>query len=106
MQHSGSIHHYLDRPILRWEMMPPERLDAALDYVRSRGYRPYILLDSWEAFRFRDRFAQASLTGRLDWPPILELRSPTPVRLFDPADRARYFAGHTIPTQLVFQPRR
>jgi hypothetical protein len=106
MQHSGGVHHYLDRPILRWEMMPPEQLDAALEYVRSRGYRPYILLDSWEAFRFRDRFSQASLAGRLDWPPILELRSPTPVRLFDPADRARYFAGHTIPTELVFQPRR
>jgi hypothetical protein len=106
MQHSGSVHYYLDRPILRWELVPPERLEAALAYVRARGYRPYILLDSWEAFRFRDRFAHASPLGRLDWPPILELRSPTPVRLFDPSDRARYFGGEKIPTRLVFQPRR
>lgn len=106
MQHSGSVHHYLDRPILRWELLPPERLDSAIDYLAAKGYRPYILLDSWEAPRFRARFADASVIGRLDWPPILELRSPTPVRLFDPGDRARYVAGERIPTKLVFPPRR
>jgi hypothetical protein len=105
LQHSGSIHHYLDRPIVRWELVPPDRLDASIEYLRAKGYHPYILLDSWEAPRFRDRFAHASPIGHLDWPPVLELRSPTPVRLFDPADRARYFAGTRIPTRLVFPPR-
>lgn len=106
MQHSGSLHHYLDRPIVRWELVPPGQLDASIGYLRSKGLRPYILLDSWEAPRFRDRFSGASAIGQLDWPPVLELRSPTPVRLFDPADRARYFAGEHIPTRLVFPPKR
>ena len=106
LQHSGSVHHYLNRPIVRWELVPPDRLDASIEYLRAKGYHPYIVLDSWEAPRFRDRFAQASAIGQLDWPPVLELRSPTPVRLFDPADRARYFAGTHIPTRLVFPPRR
>jgi hypothetical protein len=106
MQHSGSLNHYLGRPVLRWELLPPERLDAAFDYVRSKGYHPYIVLDSWEASRFRERFERTSRFGSLDWPPILELRSPTPVRLFDPADRDRYLAGANVATRLVFQPRR
>jgi hypothetical protein len=106
MQHSGSVHHYLDRPIVRWELLPPDRLDVSIAYLRAKGYHPYILLDAWEAPRFRERFAAASPIGQLDWPPVLELRSPTPVRLFDPADRARYFAGTHISTRLVFPPRR
>jgi len=106
MQHSGSIHYYLDRPIVRWELVPPDQLDASIGYLRSRGLHPYILLDSWEAPRFRDRFAHTSTVGQLDWPPMLELRSPTPVRLFDPTDRDKYFAGAHVPTRLVFPPRR
>jgi hypothetical protein len=106
MQHSGSLHHYLDRPIVRWDLLPPERLDAAIDYLQGKGYRPYILLDIWEAGRFRERFARSSSIGRLDWPPILELRSATPVRLYDPSDRARYMAGAQVRTALVFPPRR
>ena len=105
MQHSGSLRHYLDRPIVRWELVPPDQLDASIGYLRSRGLHPYILLDSWEAERFRNRFAHTSRIGQLDWPPRLEFRSPTPVRLFDPADRERYFAGDHVATRLVFPPK-
>jgi hypothetical protein len=106
MQHTGSLHYYLDRPVLRWEWLAPNELDAALDHLRAKGLHPYLLLDAWEDERFRQRFAGESVVGRLDWPPVIELRSPTPVRLYDPADRARYLAGVNVPTQLVFPPKR
>jgi hypothetical protein len=106
MQHSGSVHHYLARPILRWELLAPGALDGALAHLQQRGYTPYLLLDAWEEARFRERFARASPIGQLDWPPRLELRSPTPIRLYDPFDRSSYMAGATIRTELVFPPRR
>jgi hypothetical protein len=48
---------------------------------------------------FRARFRGASEAGGLDWPPRFDLNRQ--VRIFDPADRARYLAGEGYPTENV-----
>jgi hypothetical protein len=47
---------------------------------------------------FRERFA-ASMVGRLDWPPQIEIAPQ--VRLYRPAARERYLAGETFATEYV-----
>jgi len=50
---------------------------------------------------FRDRFAEMNALGRLDWPPIAERREPIQVRIYDPADRARFQRGERIETGAI-----
>ena len=57
---------------------------------------------------FRRQFDRSSAFGRLDWPPVAERRDPVRVRIYDPADRARFLAGEGIVTgdiQLLAKPR-
>ena len=105
-QHSGSLRYYTGAPVLRWDMLPPGQLDAALAHVQHEGYLPLIALDAGEVIPFRERFTAASDLGRLDWPPAVDLRTPTPVRIYDPAQRAMFMAGQRIHTRTVFAPRR
>jgi hypothetical protein len=67
--HSGSARYYSDRLTIRFDEVPPSRLDAVVDTWRQRGYATFIALDDWEELEFRTRFAGASRLGALDWPP-------------------------------------
>lgn len=56
MQHSGSIRYYSGRETLRYDNLPVEWLDRALEHF-ARSERPvYALLDSWEVPLFEERF--------------------------------------------------
>ncbi len=55
-QHSGSIRYYADRPILRWDLLSPTRLDQALATFRAQGYQPILVVDAGEYDAFRERF--------------------------------------------------
>ena len=57
--HSGTLHHYTGRDVLRWDAMEPAYLDRAIAYLRDRGYTVYLFLDSTETDAFRRRFAEA-----------------------------------------------
>jgi len=96
---SGSVRHYGHRNTLVWDQLDPEWLDRALQYLRSRGWRPYLLFEGAEEGNFRARFAAASEVGAVDWPPVAEIQSR--VRLYDPDDRRRYLAGERISTEYV-----
>jgi len=61
-----------------------------------------LLFERREEPQFRDRFRADSPLGALDWPPRLDLNRQ--VRVYDPADRARFLAGEKYPTEI--QPRR
>jgi Dolichyl-phosphate-mannose-protein mannosyltransferase len=81
--HSGSVRLYGGRTSLVWHQIEPADFDAAVRWLRDRGYQPYLLLDVSEEDEFRARLATVSVWGRLDWPPVAEyLRTPG-VRLFD-----------------------
>jgi hypothetical protein len=91
MQHSGSLRYYSQLPTLRYDLLPPERLDELVAHFQARGRNVFIVVDEWEEREFRDRFARASALGRLDWAPFAEApgRMPgaMPVAIYDPRDR-------------------
>jgi hypothetical protein len=102
VQHSGSVRYHAGRLTLRWDHLAPAWLDRALAHLRSRRHTPYVVLEDWEEQPFRRRFGEASSIGRLDWPPRAEIRGAGVVRIYDPADRARFLAGEAIRTERVF----
>jgi hypothetical protein len=93
---SGAVEYYAQRPTVLWDMLPSHSLDRALDFLRAQGLRPLLLVETTEEPEFRARFSGASAIGGLDWPPIARIGRT--VRVYDPADRARYLAGATIQT--------
>ena len=90
IRHSGSVHYYSQRPTISWDTLEPGALDRVLGFLREQGLTPILLLDTSEEATFRQRFEAASPIGRLDWPPLA--RVGRTIRVYDPADRARYFA--------------
>lgn len=93
---SGSLRYYGRRNTLVWDSLDPAWLDRAIAYLRTRGYEPYLLFESWEEPIFRQRFAGSAI-ARLDWPPAAEIAGQ--VRLYRPDDRERYVQGTAIPTE-------
>jgi 4-amino-4-deoxy-L-arabinose transferase-like glycosyltransferase len=102
VQHSGSLRYHAGRLTLRWDHLAPAWLDRALVHLRDRHRTPYVVLEDWEEQPFRRRFGEASRAGRLDWPPRAEIRGAGVVRIYDPADRARFLAGEAVRTERVF----
>jgi hypothetical protein len=90
MQHSGSLRYYTRRLTVRYDSLPPGSLDQALAVLRSRGFHPYFLLEKWEEAAFRDRFADRSVAGRIDWPPSKKWATPARVALYDPEERSKF----------------
>jgi hypothetical protein len=100
MQHSGSVRYYAGRPTVRFDLIAPAQLDATLATLAASGYRPYILLESWEVPQFQKRYAGFSPLGPLDWPPAVLLRESS-IRIYDPADRPAFLAGRPPLTEIV-----
>jgi hypothetical protein len=96
---SGGIRFHAGREVVLWESLDPAWLDRALTWLRSKELRPYFLLERREEPEFRARFRGHSEAGGLDWPPRFDLNRQ--VRIFDPADRARYLAGEKYTTENV-----
>jgi hypothetical protein len=99
---SGSVRFHAGREAVLWDSLDPAWLDRAVQWLVGRGLKPYLLFERREEPQFRDRFRAQSPLGALDWPPRLDLNRQ--VRVYDPADRARFLAGETYPTEI--QPRR
>jgi hypothetical protein len=93
---SGSVRFYSGRPTLVWDSLDPAWLDRAVQYLRARGFEPFLLFERWEEPLFRQRFGSSPL-GALDWPPAAEVASQ--VRIYRPDDRERYRQGTQAPTE-------
>jgi hypothetical protein len=74
MLHSGSARYYSGRLTVRYDLIPRERLDDVLEYLRRVGYSPFILLDEAEAPDFVARFAGTSHLGALDRPAVATVK--------------------------------
>jgi hypothetical protein len=83
MQHSGSLNYYSGRKSLRYDWLPPGRLDDAVRWLRERGHEVYILLEEWEVEIFRRRFAGTQLGALADETMIFRQEVGTRVLLFD-----------------------
>jgi hypothetical protein len=99
MMQTGSVRFYSGRPTLNWDALGPAELDAAVDFLASHGYRPYLLLERAEVADFRRRFGGRTKIGSLEWPPMAEINRD--VTIYDPADYARYMKGESIRTDRV-----
>ncbi len=101
---SGSVRFYSGRPTLVWADLDPSSLERALEYLRGRNLRPFLLFETWEEPDFRRRFGAKSATGRLEWPPMAEIDRQ--VRIYDPAQYARFIRGESVRTDHVWTRRR
>lgn len=101
---SGSVRYHAGRDAIVWDSLDGGALDDALSWLSARGHDPYIVIEDWEEPLFRERFAARSAIGQLDWPPRFEIERR--VKIYRPADRAGYFNGDTIPTEIVRANRR
>jgi hypothetical protein len=81
MLHGGSAWHYSGRPTIRYDVVPPDRLDRVVEQMRRRGRATYFVVEEWELARVRERFAGARATRMLDEQPIALL--PGPTRIYD-----------------------
>jgi hypothetical protein len=100
---SGSVRFHAGREAVLWDSLDPAWLDRAVTWLSSSGRVPYLLLERNEEREFRERFTGQAL-GALDWPPRFNVGGQ--VRIFDPADRARYLAGEAYSTENIRLPRR
>ena len=66
MQHSGSIRYYTGRLTMRWDVLDPGSLDAAVAALNARDVPVYAAIESWEEEDFRRRFAGQHSIARLD----------------------------------------
>ena len=71
--HSGSARYYSGRVTIRWDWIPPDKLEWTLAEVRRLGYTPYALIEDWEEPALRQRFAGRPALAAFDRPPIVEL---------------------------------
>jgi hypothetical protein len=94
---SGSIRFHAGREVVLWQSMDPAWLDRAMTWLRQQGHQPYLLFERGEERQFRERFRGQSEIGALDWPPRFDLNRQ--VRIWDPADRARFLAGESYATE-------
>ncbi|MBI4520624.1 MAG: glycosyltransferase family 39 protein [Gemmatimonadetes bacterium] len=86
VQHSGSLRHYSGRETIRFDWIPADRADAALDALRGLGYSPYAVLEAWEEPQFRARFRGTRTAAALDRAALAELDHESVVRIYDLAD--------------------
>jgi hypothetical protein len=97
---SGAIRFHAGKEAIVWDALEPEWLDRATAWLSGHGHAPFILVESWEEPRFRQRFSGYSPLGNLDWPPKYEIDRV--IRIYDPADRARYVSGEKVITEYLW----
>jgi hypothetical protein len=55
--HSGTLHFYTGRDVLRWDLLLGYELDSALAYLRGLGHPLYFIGDPFEATEFQHQFS-------------------------------------------------
>jgi hypothetical protein len=105
VKYSGSVYYYASRPTC-CGTCSIRRGSIQRSRICASGATCRLVLATDEEPVFRKRFGSASVLGGLDWPPIA--RVGRTVRVYDPADHARYFAGEIVRTEDVWStpPRR
>jgi hypothetical protein len=83
-----------------WDVLAPAWFEPALAFLRGQGSVPYLLLESEEEPQFRARFEGTTPLGALDWPPAVQVGRT--IRIYDPRDRARYFANEVVRTEYIW----
>lgn len=103
-QQSGSVVLNARRSVLRWDLLEPGTLGQAVQLVEATGRPVWLLVETWEQPALRARHGDG--VAALDWPPAVSITAAVPVTAHRVADRARFLAGASIPTEHVTDRRR
>jgi hypothetical protein len=87
--HSGTLRYYGGRVTLRFDSLPEDGLDRAVDWLRDRGIGAYALLEPDEVTQFTRRFAGARAVAQFDGSAVTIYRGARMATLYDLAH-----AGH------------
>ena len=71
--HSGTLHFYTGRDVLRFEVMRPEDMDRAIAHLRERNHPVYFVGDPNEVEYFEDLFPTSRAIRHFDERPIADL---------------------------------
>ena len=70
MQHSGSLAYYSDKLPLRYDWIPVEWIDRAVQYFQEGGRPAFVLLDDWEIPVFAERFRGQRIRAAVETQPL------------------------------------
>ena len=68
---SGAVRFHGRKDAIAWDGLDPAWLDPGLAWLEQQDRTPYIMVESWEAQGFRDRFAGPVSYTHLTLPTIL-----------------------------------
>jgi hypothetical protein len=86
---SGTLRHYGGRTTLRTDILDAAWLDRSVEWLRSRGYPVYLVLEDWEVEPFKQRYRGQTLADTLDDRLTLVYASANPYRVYDLTSVAR-----------------
>jgi hypothetical protein len=78
-EQSGTLRYYSGRAILRSDLIAPEAMPDAIDWLTLNGYQLWVVLDDWEEEAFRKTFP-ALASASIDYEPILESAAGVGIR--------------------------
>ena len=70
MQHSGSLAYYSDKLPLRYDLVPVEWIDRAVQHFQEGGRSAFVLLDDWEIPVFAERFRGQRIRAAVETQPL------------------------------------
>jgi hypothetical protein len=80
-ERSGSLRYYAGRTTLRYDFLPPDWLDRAVEWLTSRGAHVYAVLDANHLEQVRTRFAGQRTLDALERPVFVY--EPNRTALYD-----------------------
>jgi hypothetical protein len=83
MLHSGSARYYGGRMTLRYDVLEPDEIDGAIDWLAKRGHHVYLLAAAWELTEIRKRFAGTRFVAATEGSPLARYREPGETILAD-----------------------
>jgi Dolichyl-phosphate-mannose-protein mannosyltransferase len=81
LERSGSLRYYAGRTTLRYDLLAPDWLDRAVDWMTARGVHVYAVLDERQAAECKRRFSSQRLAAAFDRPILIY--EPAGTALFD-----------------------
>jgi hypothetical protein len=88
LNYSGTLRHYAGRSTLRADVLDADWLDRSVEWLKSRGFTAYLVLEDWELEWFKQRYAGQTIARTLDQRLTLIYASANPYYVYDLAGTA------------------
>jgi hypothetical protein len=78
-EQSGTLRYYTGHTIVRWDLMAPDAMPEAIEWLTLNGYQLWVVLDDWEEEAFRRKFPLLA-SNSIDYEPTVESAAGVPIR--------------------------